>query len=86
MPVVDKQTSKQADKQEELVNSSAEQREYRRARRAFLVGYDRSVPRLRQASHCIGCGQCVAHCPQRIDIPKEMQRIDRFVETLKQDV
>ena len=58
--------------------------DYRRARRAFLVGYDRSVPRLRQASHCIGCGQCVGHCPQRIDIPKEMQRIDNFVEDLKQ--
>lgn len=91
LPKVDKQTSGQADKQDGLVNSSArassaELSEYRRARRAFLVGYDRSVPRLRQASHCIGCGQCVGHCPQRIDIPKEMQRIDKFVETLKQDV
>lgn len=57
---------------------------YRRARRAFLVGYDRSVPRLRQADHCIACNQCVRHCPQSIDIPKEMQRIDRFVEHLKQ--
>ncbi len=57
---------------------------YREARRAFLVGYDRSVPRLRQANHCIGCNQCVQHCPQAIDIPKEMQRIDGFVEKLKQ--
>ena len=57
---------------------------YRQARRAFLIGYDRSVPRLRQADHCIGCNQCVHHCPQAIDIPKEMQRIDRFVEDLKQ--
>lgn len=59
---------------------------YREARRAFLVGYDRSVPRLRQADHCIGCRQCVAHCPQRIDIPKELQRIDNFVEHLKQGI
>lgn len=58
--------------------------DYSRARRAFLVGYDRNVPRLRQASHCIGCGQCVEHCPQRIDIPSEMQRIDKFTEELKQ--
>lgn len=57
---------------------------YRQARRAFLIGYDRSVPRLRQADHCIGCNQCVHHCPQAIDIPKEMQRIDQFVEHLKQ--
>lgn len=58
---------------------------YREARRAFLIGYDRSVPRLRQASHCIGCAQCNPHCPQGIDIPKEMQRIDHFVEQLKQN-
>ena len=58
--------------------------DYARARRAFLVGYDRSVPRLRQADHCIGCGQCVPHCPQRIDIPKEMQRVNDYVEALKQ--
>ena len=62
-----------------------EKEEYRRQRRAFLVGYDRSVPRLRQASHCIGCGECVTHCPQRIDIPQEMRRIDEFVEQLKRD-
>lgn len=59
---------------------------YREARRAFLIGYDRSVPRLRQADHCIGCNRCVPHCPQAIDIPKEMQRIDHFVEQLKQGV
>ena len=46
---------------------------------------DRSVPKLRQANHCIGCGQCNPHCPQSIDIPKEMQRIDKFVEDLKQE-
>ena len=62
-----------------------EKKEYRRQRRAFLIGYDRSVPRLRQASHCIQCGQCSPHCPQRIDIPREMRRIDEYVETLKRD-
>lgn len=58
---------------------------YAEARRAYLVGYDRSVPKLRQASHCIGCKQCVEHCPQDINIPAELHRIDRFVESLKQD-
>ncbi|WP_102407724.1 aldo/keto reductase [Parabacteroides bouchesdurhonensis] len=58
---------------------------YKEARRAFLVGYDRSVPKLRQANHCVGCSQCNEHCPQGIDIPKEMQRIDKFVEQLKQE-
>ena len=66
------------------VPESAQEENYRKARRAFLVGYDRSVPRLRQADHCIGCRQCVPHCPQSIDIPAELHRIDRFVEQLKQ--
>jgi len=58
---------------------------YRAQRRAFLIGYDRSVPRLRQADHCIGCGKCVPTCPQRINIPSEMRRIDTLVENLKRD-
>ena len=57
--------------------------DYKRARKAFLVGYDYSVPRLRQAEHCIGCGRCKSHCPQRIDIPKELAKIDEFVNNLK---
>ncbi len=66
------------------VPESAQEENYRKARRAFLVGYDRAVPRLRQADHCIGCRQCVSHCPQGIDIPSELHRIDGFVEKLKQ--
>ena len=57
---------------------------FRRARRHWLIGYDRKVERMRQADHCIGCNHCLPHCPQRIDIPHEMQRIDGFVEQLKQ--
>lgn len=67
------------------VPKSQQDENYRQARRAFLVGYDRSVPRLRQASHCIGCDQCSPHCPQSINIPKELRRIDAFVEQLKQE-
>ena len=58
--------------------------DYAQLRREFLIGYDRSVPRLRQANHCIGCGRCVSHCPQGIDIPQEMIKIDKYVEQLKQ--
>lgn len=67
------------------VVTSSQDENYRQSRRAFLIGYDRSVPRLRQANHCTSCGQCIPHCPQSIDIPKELQRIDRFVEDLKQE-
>lgn len=57
---------------------------YREARRAYLVSYDRRIDRDRQADHCIGCGHCVPECPQQIDIPAEMVRINDFVEQLKQ--
>ena len=60
--------------------------DFRRARRRWLIGYDRRVERLRQADHCIACNRCLHHCPQHIDIPAQMQRIDRFVEQLKQNV
>lgn len=59
--------------------------DYDRARRAFLYGYDRSVPRLRQAARCINCGSCLSHCPQSIDIPGQLHEIDRYVESLKQN-
>lgn len=59
-------------------------REFRRARRAFLVGYDRAVPSFRQADHCIGCGHCVQECPQGINIPEQMKLINDYVEQLKQ--
>lgn len=65
------------------VPDSSQSDNYRQARRAFLVGYDRSVPKLRQADHCIGCNQCVEHCPQGIKIPEQLQRINLFVEELK---
>ncbi len=57
--------------------------EYETARRAYLIGYDRAVPKLRQAEHCIGCGKCVHHCPQGIDIPGQMQRLTRYAEHLR---
>lgn len=57
---------------------------YDAARRAFLVGYDRKVPRLRQAGHCTSCGKCLSHCPQGIAIDKEMRKIHTYTEALKQ--
>lgn len=59
--------------------------DYAKARRAFLIGYDRSVPKLRQASHCTGCGECLSHCPQSIKIPQRLHDIDTYVESLKRE-
>ena len=65
--------------------ASREQKDYRRLKRAYLVSYDRAIPTLRQADHCISCGECLSHCPQSIPIPRELQRINRYIEKLKQD-
>ncbi len=67
------------------VTETANDPKYAEARRIFLIGYDRAVPKLRQASHCIGCGKCVEHCPQGIKIPRALREIDHYVELLKQN-
>ena len=67
------------------VANSRESENYRKARRAYLVSYDRAVPALRQADHCTGCSQCNEHCPQSIDIPRELHKIDKYIENLRQD-
>lgn len=67
------------------VPQNSAQKDYRRLRKQFLTTYDKAVPTLRQADHCIGCGQCQEKCPQSIRIPNELQRIDRYIEQLKQD-
>ncbi len=58
---------------------------YRKARRAYLVSYDRAVEKLRQADRCIGCNTCMSHCPQNINIPRQLHRIDKYIEKLRQD-
>jgi len=67
------------------ISQSQQDENYRKARRIYLVSYDRAVPALRQADHCIGCNQCVEHCPQKINIPRELHKIDRYIEKLKQE-
>lgn len=65
---------------------STEQKNYRRIKSRYLLDYSKSVPTVRQADHCIACGQCVHRCPQGIKIPDELRRIDRYLENLKQDL
>ena len=62
---------------------TVEQKEFRRARKAFLTTYDKSIERLRQADHCINCGECLKHCPQSIKIPEKMRMIEDYTNRLK---
>lgn len=83
IPGIFKHYNKCVNEGDVIEESDITSNEYRKARRAFLVGYDRSVPKLRQADHCIGCGKCMERCPQQINIPEEMIRINNYVEKLK---
>lgn len=65
------------------VAQSEEQENFKKLRRAYLVSYDRAIESLRQADHCIGCKQCIEHCPQSIDIPHELHRIAKYVDDLR---
>ena len=70
---------------EGLVTSGKEDSNYAKARRAYLISYDRAVPDLRQADRCIGCGKCTKHCPQNIKIPYEIHRISEYIEELRRN-
>lgn len=70
---------------EGLVTSGKDDDNYAKARRAYLISYDRAVPDLRQADRCIGCGKCTRHCPQNIKIPHEIHRISQYIENLRRN-
>ena len=67
---------------EDALPTSSGDPDYRRNRRRFLKTYNQ-VEQERQAEHCIGCRQCIEHCPQNIDIPKQMARIEKYVDNLR---
>ena len=64
---------------------SREQKDYAKLKKAYLTSYDKAVATVRQADRCIHCRECLSHCPQSIDIPRQLDRIARYVEALKQD-
>ena len=65
--------------------TSKEQEDYARARRKYLAAYNKAIPTIRQADHCISCGKCAKRCPQQIFIPRQLRRINDYLESLKQE-
>jgi ferredoxin len=37
----------------------------------------------KRADQCISCGECMSHCPQKINIPVRMQEIVELYQNLK---
>ena len=68
-----------------LIAESAAQKDFRKLKRKYLTSYDKAIESVRQADHCITCGECVSHCPQHIRIPQQLHRIDNYIENLKQE-
>ena len=68
---------------EGFINDDKEDDDYRKDRRAYLVSYERAIPTLRQADRCVSCGICAIKCPQHISIPKEIRKIDLYIENLR---
>ena len=63
----------------------SEQEGYAKARRRYLLAYDKAIPTVRQADHCIQCGKCEEACPQHIAVRSELLKIDEYIENLKRE-
>ena len=64
-------------------NQHLAKEEGRNARR-ILKAYEKAIPEeVRRADHCTGCERCQTHCPQMIDIAKEIASIDAVMDVLK---
>lgn len=55
----------------------------RRRERGFLHRYDREIDHRHAALRCIACWHCVSECPQKIIIPRELDRITRLIDRLR---
>ena len=67
------------------IAQSKDQKDFKKLKKIYLTTYDKAIEAVRQADHCISCNECTPHCPQHIRIPQELRRIDRYVESLKQE-
>ena len=57
--------------------------QYKISKNKFLfLGSYRTLPEESRASECVECGKCARHCPQHIDIPKELRKIQEEIDLI----
>jgi hypothetical protein len=57
--------------------------QYRISKNKFLfLGSYRTLPEESRATECVECGKCAKHCPQHIDIPKELRKIQEEIDLI----
>lgn len=47
--------------------------------KAFAAAYKKALPEKALADQCVGCEECLPKCPQRIRIPRQMERLGKFL-------
>ena len=65
------------------VPASRQSANYAKARKRFLADIGKSVNAKAQSTHCTACGHCLPQCPQHIQIPDQMKRINKLIEEFK---
>jgi len=48
---------------------------------AFNKSY-KDIPENKNAGLCVECGECIEHCPQKIDIPKKLKHIHKVPDSI----
>lgn len=65
------------------VPASKQSTNYAKARKRFLADISKSVKAKAQSVNCTACGHCLPQCPQHIQIPDQMKRINKLIKELK---
>lgn len=53
---------------------------YNEKKQAFVAKYKESIKDKELASVCVGCGECLSKCPQRIKIPDQMAKLTQLLD------
>ena len=59
--------------------------EYLRRRRILLNRYKNAVNEKGRAERCTGCNKCSPKCPQGLNIPQQLGRVEKLVEAVRNE-